>query len=128
MEIDVNPQVITTPAGERLVMLPEADYEALVSAAEDVSDRAAVAEFRRKLEAGEEELVAADVVNRILSGENRVKVWRSYRGMTMAALAGEAGISQPFLSQIESGKREGKLEVIRKLAEALKVSLDDLAG
>lgn len=124
----MNAQVITTPAGERLVLLAEADFNALLAAAEDATDRAAVAEFRAKLEAGDEELVPPDVVDRILAGENRIKAWRSLRGLTMAALAKEAGISQPFLSQIESGKRDGTVEVLRKLAAALRVSLDELAG
>lgn len=124
----MNAQLITTPAGERLVMIPEAEFNTLVAAAEDAADRVAVADFRRKLEAGEEELVPGEVADRILAGENRIKVWRSHRGLTLSALAERAGISQPFLSQIEAGRREGKIDVLRKIAGALNVSLDDLAG
>ena len=57
-------QIITTPGGERLVLMPEADFEALVAAAEDNADRTAVAEFRRKLAAGDEELLPAALVER----------------------------------------------------------------
>ena len=119
----MNTRIIITPGGERLVLVPEADFEALVAAAEDNADRTAVAEFRRKLAAGEEELIPASV-----SGENRVRVWREHRGLTGAALAKQAGLAQAYLSQIETGAREGTVETYSKLAAALGVSLDDLAG
>ena len=119
-------QTITTPGGERLVMLPEAEFDALVEAAEDVLDRAAAAAFRRKLDTGEEELVPASVVDRILDGENRVKVWREHRGVSRSALAGEAGLSDSDLARIETGEREATASRLKKIAAALTVSLDDL--
>ncbi|CAO4182606.1 Transcriptional regulator [Methylorubrum aminovorans] len=124
----MNTRIITTPGGERLVLVPEADFEALVAAAEDNADRTAVADFRRKLAAGEEELIPASVVERLVSGENRVRVWREHRGLSGAALAKQAGLAQAYLSQIETGAREGTVETYGKLAAALGVSLDDLAG
>lgn len=124
----MNTRIIITPGGERLVLVPEADFEALVAAAEDNADRTAVAEFRRKLAAGEEELIPASVVERLVSGENRVRVWREHRGLAGAALAKQAGLAQAYLSQIETGAREGTVETYSKLAAALGVSLDDLAG
>jgi transcriptional regulator with XRE-family HTH domain len=65
-------------------------------------------------------------VNRILDGENALRVWREYRGLTVKQLADKAGVSAPFVSQIETGQREGSIETMRKLAGVLKVSLDDL--
>lgn len=124
----MNTRIIITPGGERLVLVPEADFEALVAAAEDNADRTAVAEFRCKLAAGEEELIPAPIVERLVSGENRVRVWREHRGLSGAALAKQAGLAQAYLSQIETGAREGTVETYGKLAAALGVSLDDLAG
>jgi ribosome-binding protein aMBF1 (putative translation factor) len=124
----MNAQTITTPSGERLVLIPEAEFNALVEAAEDAVDRSALASFRRSLEAGEEELVPACVVDRILNGESRIKVWREHRGLSGAALSRQTGMSQSFLSQIETGQREGTVETLRKVAAALNVTLDDLAG
>lgn len=121
-------QTITAPSGERLVVLPEAEYIALVEAAEDASDRLAVQAFRHRLAAGEEEMIPSDVVDRILSGENRVRVWREHRGLGSSVLAEKAGIAQAFLSEIETGTRNGTVETLRKIAEALGVTLDDLAG
>ena len=122
----MNAQPFVTPAGERLVVLPEADYRALVEAAEDAADSEALAAFRARLEAGEEELIPSEVVDRLLSGESRVRVWREYRGLRIAELAERAGIAAAYLSQIETGKRDGTVETYRKLAAALGLGLEDL--
>lgn len=112
--------------GRDFVALPRAAYDELVEAAENAADIAAIIRFEQRLAAGEEELVPSEVVDRILSGENLVRVWREHRGLTVAALAEKAGITQPYLSQIETGKREGTLQTMKRIAEALKLGLDDL--
>ncbi|MGO9674238.1 MAG: helix-turn-helix domain-containing protein [Methylocella sp.] len=124
----MNAQTIISPTGERLIVLAEADYNRLVAAAEDAADIASVEIFRRKLAAGEEELVPAEIADRILNGENRIRVWREHRGLTSSALASKAGIAQGFLSQIETGRREGTVETLRKIADALSLMIDDLVG
>ena len=48
----------------------------------------------------------ADVVKSILSGENKVRAWRSHRGMSARDLAIAAEVSAPYISEIESGKKE----------------------
>lgn len=122
----MNAQFLTTPSGERLVVIPEADYERLVSSSEDAADRAAVADFRHRLAAGEEELVPDEVAGRLLAGDNPIRVWREYRGLTISTLAARAGIGQPYLSEIETGKKEGGISTMKKLAAALGVAIDDL--
>ncbi len=117
-----------SPSGDAMVVLPESDYRALVEAVEDAIDLAAVREFDRKFPAGEEELIPAEIVDRILAGENRVRVWREHRGMSIKTLAEAAGVTPAYLSQVETGKRDGTLETYRKLAAALRVTLDLLAG
>ena len=98
------------------------------SIAEDNADRLAVAEFRQRHAVGDEELIPASVVDRLLSGENRVRVWREHRSLSAAALAEQAELSQAYLSQIETGKRDGTIDTYRKVAAVLNVSLDDLLG
>lgn len=121
-------QVIISPGGERLVVLPEHEYAALLEAADDAADIEAVRAFRRLLAAGEEEWLPADLVERILAGENPVRVWRRHRGLSGQELAEKAGISQPYLSEIETGKKEGSVSAMKQIAEALGVSLDDLVS
>ena len=122
----MNTQIIITPAGDRLVVLPEAEYEALVAAAEDATDIATVRRFKERLVSGEEELVPATIVDRLVAGENAIRVWREHRGLSANSLAEKAGIAQAFLSQIETGKRDGTVTTLKKIADALSVTVDDL--
>ena len=122
----MNAQIITTPNGERMVLLPEADYQRLVAAAEDAVDLAAVKDFRDALTAGEEELLPDGMVARLLEGENPIRVWREHRGLSVTELAAKAGLSQPYLSQIESGARRANATLTGALAVALSVSADEL--
>ena len=62
------------------------------------------------------------------AGENRVRVWREHRGLTVKALADKAGVTAAYLSQVETGKRDGTLGTYRKLAGALGVTLDELVA
>lgn len=116
-------QTIITPNGETLVVLPLAEYESLV----DKADIAAADRIKADIAAGRDELVPVEIVDRLIAGENPVKVWRSHRGMTARDLAAKADVSASYLSEIESGKKEGSLSALKKIAEALGVDLDDLA-
>jgi transcriptional regulator with XRE-family HTH domain len=49
------------------------------------------------------------------------------RGLSSKELADRTGLSAPYLSQIETGRREGSFVTMRKIAEALGISLNDLA-
>ncbi|KAB0571292.1 helix-turn-helix domain-containing protein [Brucella pituitosa] len=122
----MNVQIIKTPQGDEMAVLPKADYDKLLEAFEDREDVEAGRKFRAKLSAGEEELIPAQYVNRMIDGENKIKVWRDFRCMSAKALADAAGISAPYLSQIESGAREGSLDALKKLAEVLNVTIDEL--
>lgn len=59
----------------------------------------------------------------------KVKYWRQRRGKTQRVLAGLAGISQPYLSQIESGIRPvDRRATLVALAGALQVTVTELTG
>jgi DNA-binding XRE family transcriptional regulator len=102
-----------------------ADYQRLVEAAEMLQDVRDYDEAKKAIEDGEE-LVPSEVVYAILDGGNPVKAWREYRGLTQRQLAETVGISTPYLSQLETGKRKGATEVLSAIAEALGLSLDDI--
>lgn len=120
-------QYIQTSAGERLAVIPEAEYQRMVEALEDRLDVEAVREILARIKDGTEEVIPAEFVNRLLDGENTVKVWREFRGMTVDELAEKAGISVNDLSPIETGECDGSFGSIKKIAAALRVSVDDLA-
>jgi transcriptional regulator with XRE-family HTH domain len=59
----------------------------------------------------------------------RVREVRTWRGLSVAAVAGLAGISAPYLSLIERGQRPvTKRALLESLAQALRVSPTELTG
>jgi len=60
---------------------------------------------------------------------DRLRHERESRGWTQKQLAATAGVPQETISRLETGKHHGpQIAVAVKLAKALKVSLDYLAG
>jgi DNA-binding XRE family transcriptional regulator len=115
-----------TPSGDTMVVLPQSDYQAMLDALEMAKDVAAYDGFKASALCGDEELVPSAVVERLLAGENPVRVWREYRGMTARDLAASCSIGTPYLSEIENGRKEGSVQTLRKLAEKLAVTIEDL--
>ena len=112
-------------AGQKMAMLPVDDYQKLLDVAEDRADAiAAIAAEQRRT--GGEESLPAELVDQIMNGENALRAWRNYRGMTVKALADRAGARVATISEIENGKAQGKPALWRALAEVLSVSVDDI--
>jgi DNA-binding XRE family transcriptional regulator len=109
--------------GERFVLVPEKTYAQMIDDLDDLDDIRAY--DRAKTQA--QEFVPAEIADRLIAGESPVRVWREYRRMTQQALADQAGISKPFLLQIETGAREASVGVLQVLAGAVNVDLDDIA-
>lgn len=68
------------------------------------------------------------VVRGLLGGAHPLRAWRRHRGLTLQALADAAGVSKPYVSQIEGGKRTGTAATLQKLAAALGVPVDALVA
>lgn len=115
-------QKIVTPGGETLVLLPLAEYERLV----DAADVASADRIKSDIAAGRDEMIPAAIVNRILAGENPVRVWRQHRGLSARDLAEKTGLSAAYISEIETGKKDGSVSAMKRIAEILAVDIDDL--
>jgi DNA-binding Xre family transcriptional regulator len=115
-----------TPNGEDMIVLSRSDYELLLERAELAEDIAAIETYRRKLAAGEEEAIPEEFANRLIDGENPIRVYRDLRGLSARELADKTGISAAFLSELENGKKEGGVSTLKKIAQALRVTIDDL--
>ena len=109
-----------------MVTIPREEYERLLAIAGDAEDAAAVARFRARLAAGEEELVPAAVVDRLLAGESPVRVWREERGLTQSGLARASGVHRVVVADIEAGRKGGSVRSLKALAAVLGVRIDDL--
>lgn len=120
-------QIIERNGKPEWAVLPYEEYLKLIEQAELLEDIRDFDEINAAIKRGEEELIPAEVVNAILDGKSPIKVWREYRGLTQQQLADMAGISKPYLSQLETGKRTGTTEVLSTIAEALNVSLEQVA-
>ena len=132
--------VTTFTANDKtFVVIPLEDYEALRRAAnegafadEDADDEAfaAQAALNNNMAILNDRHLAmtADQWARIHAGESAIKVIRQHRGLSQQALAGAAGIAQPQMSAMESGKRGGTVQTLKRLADALRVPLDALVS
>ncbi|MFM1725172.1 XRE family transcriptional regulator [Rhodococcus sp. PAM 2766] len=58
----------------------------------------------------------------------RLRALRRRRGITLAELAAETGVSESTLSRLESGQRRATLELLLPLARTYDVPLDELVG
>jgi DNA-binding XRE family transcriptional regulator len=118
------PQIIRDGKGRpAYAVLPWADYVDLL-AEESMSDE----ELFDLAEVANEERLPDEVVDKLLAGENPVRVFRRYRDMTQDELARKAGTNPVYISQIERGSRRGSLDLNRRLAAALDVDIDDLVA
>lgn len=73
-----------------------------------------------------QEIFPADMADRLIAGENPVRVFRTYRGLSQESLAKASGISRAMIAQIETGRKSGSVDTLKKLSTALDVDLDDL--
>lgn len=104
------------------VTIPKAEYDRLIAAAEDLADLQSVKQFLAEPDAG----LPADFMARLIDGEAPLKVWRTHRGLTQTALAEASGVNRVQICDIETGRKSGSIETLRKLADVLDISLDDI--
>lgn len=110
-----------------MVTIPREEYDRLRASAEDLADLQTYDRAKAALAAGEDELIPADYANRLLNGENALRVYRDLRGLTQAALAEKGRVNRVTVAEIETGRKQGSVATLRALADALGVSIDDLA-
>lgn len=64
-------------------------------------------------------------IDYILLG-SRIQEWRIRLNITQEELAYEAGLSVPFISEIEHGKKKPSLDTVVAIADAMGVTLDEV--
>ena len=108
------------------VTIPRAEYERLRAADNALSDFRAALAVETRIAAGTEELVPAQVADRLIDGETALGVWREHRGLSQSALARVSGVSRVQIVDIEAGRNTGSVRTLRRLAEVLEIAVDDL--
>jgi DNA-binding XRE family transcriptional regulator len=117
-------QIIKQGDQPEWAVVPYETYLQLIEKAEMLQEIQDYDTAKLALERGEDELIPGEVVHAMLDGENPIKAWREYRGLSQGSLAEQAGISVPYLSQLEKNKRKGSLHVLLAIAKTLNASLD----
>jgi DNA-binding XRE family transcriptional regulator len=119
----MNLQTIKKSGKPEWAVIPYKLYLRLVEDAEFKEDMMLL---EKALAKKDQEFIPADVVDRIIDGENLIKVWREYRGLTQQQLANQAGISKAHLSQLESDNRKCTAVTLASIAKVLNLTIDDL--
>jgi DNA-binding XRE family transcriptional regulator len=117
-------QVIKNKDELEWAVIPYNDYLTLIEKAEMLDDINDYDRIQSAIIRGEEELIPSEIVDAILEGQTPIKVFREYRLLSQHELADKVGISVPYLSQIETQKRQGSIRVLTAIARALNVTLD----
>lgn len=111
-------------AGAKFAAIPLEKYEAMLEDIETLHD----IRLYHAVKENPQERIPFELVERIMEGENRIKVYREYRNLTQDMLAGKAGISRALLAQMETGRKNGSVKTLKGLAKALGVDLEDIAS
>jgi DNA-binding XRE family transcriptional regulator len=108
---------------KKAVLISMTEFKTMQKHLEELQD---LREYNYVVQSNEEKF-PHDIVKRILlSDESNIRIIREYRGINMTTLAKTVEISEPYLSQIETGKRKGDIYLYKNLARALDVDIDIL--
>ena len=116
-------QVIEKDGKPDFYVVPADIWERVKDLVEDAEDAAAYAEAVAKDDGVR---FPAPVAYAIADGAHPLKAWREHKGLTLQALADAAGVSKPYISQLEGGKRAGTTATLKKLSVALGVPIGAL--
>lgn len=118
-------QTFKTPAGEEMVILSRAEYDALLArieeAAEDAADVAA-SDAAKAEDDGDRHAVGPDE----LKG-HYLRSRRKITGQTQTELSVATGLAQGYISDLESGRRSPSANALDRLAKTLGIDDDDLS-
>jgi DNA-binding XRE family transcriptional regulator len=115
----MNVSYVKTPGGEELAILPRAELEYIVAGA---AHGKALADYHSGRDPG----LTASEMRELLAAATPLAFWRRRRGLSQATLAQAVGLTQNYVSDLETGKREGRPAHWVKIARALDVPLEEL--
>ena len=99
------PQVIQTPNGDELVVLPRKEYDALMEALseaeEELADIAELDKAKAEMAGQAEPVLPAQVSSYILQGKGRVASFRMWRGLSQEELSKSSGLDLSRLRELE---------------------------
>ena len=111
--------IVVTPSGEELVLIAKADFE-------QIEERLDIAAYDMAKSADSGETLDAGDVAKALAAPTPLAFWRERRGMALNELAARIGVSPDHAADLEEGRRKGDPTLLKRLAIALRVRIEDL--
>ncbi|MFO7760527.1 MAG: type II toxin-antitoxin system prevent-host-death family antitoxin [Thermodesulfobacteriota bacterium] len=112
MNAHTDPQIITKDGEPAFAVIPWEEYQDLI---------------RNQADPDESDIwFPNEVVKANARGDNLIKAWREYLGLTQAGLAAKSGMQQPALARLESGESTPRSSTLKKLAAAMELSVEQL--
>lgn len=118
----IHPQTIYKGQQPAFVVLPIQEYHELLEKVQDFQD---IQEIKKHIEEGAETF-PMEIVLALAEGQNPIKVYREYRGISQTALASKVRVSKQYISQLEAGERHGTTKVLKEIAKILSLDLEDI--
>ncbi len=121
--LDLNPQFIKTEAGD-LVVLTRAEYDAIMELLHRDEDGEEIAIFDARmadLASGSDTRLPPEVAGFMLKGDTLLTALRRWKGVTQSLVALKTGLAQGYISDIESGRKPGTPEALRRIADAIEI-------
>lgn len=108
--------------GEKFAAIPLDVYKGLVEDSEMLSDVAAYEQAKKD----NDECFPIKISEEILGGANPIKIFREYRNITQAELSEKVKVSRAYIAELETGKKHGSVKVLKEIAKALGLELEDI--
>lgn len=102
------------------------EFNRLTDASQDLEDIRTADIIISKLDHGDSELIPSEFANRIIDGESPLAVYRELRGFNQSTLSKASSVNRTQIADIETGRSIGSIATFKKLAQTLKLSIDDL--
>ena len=81
-------------------------------------------DFRNLTGDGDDQGLPTAIKNDIVANPAQtVKIIRKHRGLTQSDLAKKAGISRPYLTEIETGRKQGSVKALKGIGSALDIDI-----
>jgi DNA-binding XRE family transcriptional regulator len=107
-----DPQVIMDNGKPAFAVIPWDEYQALLGQYNTENDT----------------WIPHEVIKATLLGDvSLIRAWREYLKLTQEELAERAGLSQPTLARIEKPDTNPRRSTLKKLAEAMNLSIEQLS-
>ena len=116
--------IVVTPSGEELVLLARTDFDAMRERIDAAAHEATMAAVAR----GEQDLLTAEETVAALDAPTPLAFWRLKRGLTQKQLSQAVGVSQSYIADLEVGRRRGDAALVKRLARALRLRMEDLVA